>query len=1590
MEYPASILELELEQGLEPRLEPEPVVKRRGRQKGYQVTQATKDKIAATRKNRKTLSITMGNMVPQEEEGAKNRQKRCPNGTRRNKRTGDCEAIPQHPDVPLPAQLPGPLPLNRKRCPKGTRKNKRTGECEKININQKRCPKGTRKNKFTGFCEPVNVNIQPEPELDENEVANIQPDGSFGSFQEASLPSEIPSPLQNQESSTPQPEPVEPESEPVEPQPELGEPQPDASSEKPSTPESYKQPAKPEDEDAVQLYPEPGNPNFNEIIANKREFHEVRHDKMDEFTVEEYANRICSETETSVFELAPHQLFARNFLSALTPYKSLLLYHGLGTGKTCSAICVAEEMRDYMKEMGVNKRIYVIAAPTIRLNFKQQLYNESKLVLNRTTGEWTMNTCVGKKLLKELRIKPVSADITDVQEARIKASILARIKSLIQRTYSFIGYEKLRLVIEETLFGKGKLRNPENDILNLTDVQKQRIQSRFDDTLIIIDEVHNLRTTGENESDDAKMTGKLLTVVARHTRNMRMLLLTATPMYNSPKEILWLINLMRINDNRPEVAYNKVFVGSGTDETIRTATDEDASRSAYSSGKEVLKNASYGYISYVKGENPFTFPYRIYPKDHSPECSFFSEGGNAVPFPTVNFDNVPYPASDIAKETRFLDIYLTPIGKEQQRVYDSCIQRLKSSRGQPDEPAEAGEVDADSDSDANNSDSDSENEDSNTDSHSETPKEEPEAEEAKKKLKPKPTKPTKPTYDEVGTKFGFKSRNALQALTMTFPGSDSDEKMLVGQSGFKQVMTSAVTSKNGQDVVKYSYKDGVERVFARENIGKWSNKIASVCKHAEECDGIVLVYTEYIEGGAVPVALALEEHGFRRYGGKDDNLLTNPTPSTEQPPSKKPKPCYTLITGNKMLTPTSVVSVATAKNNAKGQVIKVIVITKAGSEGIDLKNIRQVHVIDPWYNLSLIEQVIGRAVRNCSHVDLPFEQRNVCIFIHGTRLLGEGEGRDTVEAIDVSLLHHAENKAKRIGNVNRILKKNAVDCNLNKGYNVPQFKDGNSVVRQVLTTFSSSSHSNPVVIERYDVQMKPRTDACDYQDECDFGCEPLIADDELQSMGSDMDTYNMKFLELNSERVIHRVRALFKERFFYTEDELFRHINQVRTYPDEQIMVAIHTLITDPYEILTDGYGRSGRLVQIGNYYLFQPDGITNPKIGLRERAMPVKEGVDAIQVDVQQQQQQQQQLGIDAQKAQSQVGKLYGKYKILLESISSIPMSASTELKDEFILYASKFMKKLTEVGIANRETMLRVGLSHYLDMLSLEDMKQLANRQRNHVAAAEFEELLDKYIEQCAFPCTTSNPDAQTQILISTTHNLTSWTDTSDNKVKPRNEDTADNYVHNYVKRMLETKVEFIARAHKDKQWKDSSTELADPTLSTLRACVSNWVLSSLNLPLVRSTGKDTVYDGVPYKVGCLRWSSAKSEHEFILVDLKIQKSVIHGQVPTKKPEVVQLLQSILGSKGHTLETFIKEKEKEKENVGERGREGEQQESIKKAKAKAKGDVKETIQGLIVFTELLLRVLDIQKIGEKRWMLRPCELQLVTKVGSISHANK
>ena len=87
------------------------------------------------------------------------------------------------------------------------------------------------------------------------------------------------------------------------------------------------------------------------------------------------AEQKCNEER----ELASHQMFVKNFMSFNTPYNSLLLYHGLGSGKTCAAVGIMEETRDYFKQLGVNKPIYVLAQPNVQANFKTEIFDSRKL-----------------------------------------------------------------------------------------------------------------------------------------------------------------------------------------------------------------------------------------------------------------------------------------------------------------------------------------------------------------------------------------------------------------------------------------------------------------------------------------------------------------------------------------------------------------------------------------------------------------------------------------------------------------------------------------------------------------------------------------------------------------------------------------------------------------------------------------------------------------------------------------------------------------------------------------------------------------------------------------------------------------------------------------------------------------------------------------------------------------------------------------------------------------------------------------------------------------------------------------------------------
>jgi len=1035
------------------------------------------------------------------------------------------------------------------------------------------------------------------------------------------------------------------------------------------------------------LYPSLDDPNFIIKIAEKKEFNDTKYDGDIYQDIQKRADMLS----VAEFELAPHQLFVKNFLSSQTPYNSLLLYHQLGTGKTCSAIGICEEMRSYLKQVGIQKRIIIVASPNVQDNFRLQLFDQRKLKL--VDGLWNIRACTGNNLIKE--INPMN------MKNMSKEKVISQINTLINTSYLFLGYDGFANYITKILNFNSEKPNQAQAIRNL--------RAEFNGRLIVIDEVHNIRISEDNEN---KKVALYLMKLVKSVDNLRLLMLSATPMYNTYREIIWLLNLMNANDRRGQIDIKNVFDKMGNFKP---------------GGEELLIRKATGYISYIRGENPYTFPFRVFPNIFSPANTFIDRD-----YPKYQM-NGKIIAKDNAIKILKGQLYTTNIGTYQSLVYKVVIDGLRKrkpvainqfgeSRKMPtfenmetfgytmlqlpieslnmvypmdglEEFAErVAPIERYSDGSAEDEPEPVEPEPVIVPAPSENlavveeedevitikvkrcpngTRRNPKTKECEK-IKPKQEKiiqeeeripiedgpfvmnaeqvnpepiedldidfanlrleeppppqvditnrtssensiPDAPTeaQEEIGEGVDMditaepSSENSIASTGGDSSSVDLGENDyinyhdLTGKKGLSRIM-SFVDKSSPPEKGSYAYKtEKFGRIFAPTEIGKYSSKIKNICDIILKSEGIILVYSQYIDAGLIPFALALEELGFTRNAG--DSLFkdapTSPIDSiTMQPrntaggnfsPAK-----YAMITGDPRISPDNQaeVNAITNDNNKDGTKIKVILISRAGSEGVDFKFIRQVHILDPWYTMNRIEQIIGRGVRSFSHKDLPFEKRNVEIYLHGTILEDNKE-----EPADLYVYRVAEYKAVQMGRVARILKETAVDCLLNNDQVNFTQENMNINVRQVL--------SDGQVIEAFPVGDMPYSATCDYMENCEFKCKPFK---NVEPNDINNDTYSESFITMNNDKLIQKVKELMKERFFYKKQELLSKINTPKPYPYVQIYAALTQLIEDGSEVIVDKYGRSGYLVNIDEYYLFQPSELNSANSSVFDRSVPI------------------------------------------------------------------------------------------------------------------------------------------------------------------------------------------------------------------------------------------------------------------------------------------------------------------------------------------------------------------------------------------------
>jgi superfamily II DNA or RNA helicase len=242
--------------------------------------------------------------------------------------------------------------------------------------------------------------------------------------------------------------------------------------------------------------------------------------------------------------------------------------------------------------------------------------------------------------------------------------------------------------------------------------------------------------------------------------------------------------------------------------------------------------------------------------------------------------------------------------------------------------------------------------------------------------------------DRLPVKFEITPMSEIQSTH--YLKSRDIEKM----ENYKAYSGAGISSNDkGKSSTSYRIKSRqISNIFIENNtwdhlqsnmeISKYSTKIQKMVDNIKEevGDGIegnkgignILVYSTFLEYGVEAVSKVLDIVGFELYTGSKDE-------TSEESRKKK----YAIFSGKQTEEEkTDILKVFNSNDNIEGNLIKILMITKSGTEGLDLKNVRYIHIMEPYWNYSLLQQVIARGVRYKSHTMLEEKYRNVQVFIY--------------------------------------------------------------------------------------------------------------------------------------------------------------------------------------------------------------------------------------------------------------------------------------------------------------------------------------------------------------------------------------------------------------------------------------------------------------------------------------------------------------------------------------------------------------------------------------------------------------------------------
>jgi hypothetical protein len=756
------------------------------------------------------------------------------------------------------------------------------------------------------------------------------------------------------------------------------------------------------------------------------------------------------------------------------------------THNTCSSIAIAE--RFHKRVLDTGKKILMIVSPNIAGEFFKTIFNFEKEASKKSIRQVVQCTGRTYQLGPEDKYLP--------EKTREK-----RITKMIKEIYEIVGTDKLRNRILRETGWNGKEETLNENI-------SKKLKEMFSDRIIVIDEVHNrVGTEGKEQSIPTILKG-----VIRSCKNIKLIMMTATPTVNSPTDIIFPINLLRLNDRKPLLRKKDIF---------------DKNGDFIKNGEKLLKEASRGYFSYIRGDDPPRFPYNITPPE------------SKIPNPTYSIDGKKLKDNEKIRTIRVIECKMS---NYQYSTYKASIKKDKES------------------------------------------------------------------------KTGGLLTGSLQAGNIVFPLPAPSKYGVYGSSGIGDKLSQdhpLIKIKDGKDNDIYKYSDYSQGFLLNQHISKYSVKFSEIFNRITNSIGVSFVYSQFLSAGVTTLALMLEENGFipAIITGKETELLQS---KTKKPPicymCGKPKhkktdhqwaPAkYVLLTGSQNLNRETDISKISGyinrEENMYGKLVKVLLGSEVSGEGIDFKRIRQVHIMEPWYNYARLDQVTGRAIRNGSHKDLPPEQRNVEIFKYCIVPPKRVTKDEKIETVDERDYRYAEDKDRKNKKALRPIKEVAIDCSFQRDNNL-------RLIRRNIKLENSRGQ-----IINFITGDKPYSRECDYLKSCEYECDWNPKSKEIVVNKS---TYGPEFAQADIEKAREFIQEIYKNNFAIDLETIFKFIRKKDNDLNIiYIYLALESLMNpDGDYSLQDIYGREGYLIERNDLFIFQPFDLADEYAPFIYRKTPLK-----------------------------------------------------------------------------------------------------------------------------------------------------------------------------------------------------------------------------------------------------------------------------------------------------------------------------------------------------------------------------------------------